>query len=1305
MNPAGGDSSNIDDHGNTHGNFPRNQTHITIANDFDSEGSSIRHSAIQGSRSSPQIKPEPSEPIWLWTIKNGETVDLTSDDDEMKIKKEDVIDLTYDWVKMADDCIELSESEDDIKIVTQHDDAGRDELSDQIQGQSDAMDFMEEVNPVTQEDHLTVLSRDNAGSRGTSSIIGNGSTPANSRQSILSDDTPQANSTPKLGRFMLRTPFTIPEMTPKERTEILRQQQQLRAVFCNQGRNGGGNAFGGFAEASSSRSAAPGTSTPAENTASFTGLELDFDAEAVEQYKNTRQEYRRKKDRGTNSFEDDVMWGKAKRAENLRRQRAGFFSGAGSVSSDDEVREPSESLFVPQGQQYERRTTGDAMTPSDLGKGPSASDAPQADEGEETDIYDVFGVDAQANTRRLDRSRQQEREESRQAGIEALLTYETRKAGKEQKTRKRKARPDDGTEKLKKPRTKKDKGKGKEKAAPKVRKGKNPAAPISSPFNPTSNLLFNDIFEEANNNADTTPITGVWATRKDAALKAMLIDVPLEDLKKARSQKKDILESTKILGPYGRCAHVKDGQWRLKGMTAHLYNHQVQGAAWMKTRENGDTEPLGGLLSDVMGLGKTLMVLACCVANPPSRDSRSRSTLIVCPASLVAQWEQEIQTHVQREYLQRTVRHHAGSRVKGPGALHLLQDADVVITTYDEVRKSYPRFRPPSQLVLPEQKRAWWEQHFEDRRGVLHAVHWHRVVLEEAQAIKNQDSQTSIACRGLMAKHRWAVSATPIQNSIEELFPYFKLLRVQHTGDFETFRDNFCDRHNPDSFARLHAFLRRIMLRRTHADSIMGRPLVVLPRNSQDTVELEFSTVERALYDSVERRMRRVINVRAREGTLEKGYSHVLLMLLRLRQMTAHPFMLQGTIEELFEVEDIERLIDLEDESSDRSSRDMLDVMKTMIRTKAVGAGAPSDSTSGQTLAEEADGGPSTGADTSNSLFFNFRKYLREMAKQKNWTEMKARSLCHKCRDVPDIPYVTDCYHVYCLECLTTLQQEAAARGDMRAACCECARVFQESSCCTGITELEIEAATSESATPTLAITSRSNSRERRDQEKAALKWINLSGKILPSTKTAAVIAQIEEWQRVEPNKKIIVFSQFHIMMRVLSKMFTERRWLHVEYHGRKSHIEREKAIEDFTHKADHKIMIASLKAGGVGLNLTMASKVISVDLWWNSSVEQQAFCRVFRIGQESETFIKRFVVRNTVDERLQQMQKKKAEAIRRAIDDERMLEALSIPDLMSLFGEVEYDKDDKPFILVDDEGEFAREAPPTMLRRRFVIE
>ena len=171
---------------------------------------------------------------------------------------------------------------------------------------------------------------------------------------------------------------------------------------------------------------------------------------------------------------------------------------------------------------------------------------------------------------------------------------------------------------------------------------------------------------------------------------------------------------------------------------------------------------------------------------------------------------------------------------------------------------------------------------------------------------------------------------------------------------------------------------------------------------------------------------------------------------------------------------------------------------------------------------------------------------------------------------------------------------------------------------------------------------------------------------------------------------------------------------------------ERDKALHDFEKDDRCKIMIASLKAGGVGLNLTMASKVICVDLWWNSSVEQQgrpssssssssslstptklapnislsqpAFCRVFRIGQDSETFITRFVARNTVDDRLQQMQEAKAKAVGRAIDDETMLKALSLQELLGLFGQVDGSDVDHPFIVVDDEGEFDNENPPTIL-------
>ena len=75
------------------------------------------------------------------------------------------------------------------------------------------------------------------------------------------------------------------------------------------------------------------------------------------------------------------------------------------------------------------------------------------------------------------------------------------------------------------------------------------------------------------------------------------------------------------------------------------------------------------------------------------------------------------------------------------------------------------------------------------------------------------------------------------------------------------------------------------------------------------------------------------------------------------------------------------------------------------------------------------------------------------------------------------------------------------------------------------------------------------------------------------------------------------------------------------------------------------------MKAGGIGLNLTMAQKVIIVDPWWNNSVEQQAFCRVFRIGQTQETSLTRFVVEKTVDQNMIEMQQRKQEEIDQVMD------------------------------------------------------
>ncbi|KAL8709909.1 MAG: hypothetical protein Q9220_005359 [cf. Caloplaca sp. 1 TL-2023] len=1092
---------------------------------------------------------------------------------------------------------------------------------------------------------------------------------------------------PPTGQPLLRPSVAKSNLTPLTQAALKKTQQKLIDIMRRQHAAGASSIFGGgFPVVPPHEPTVSGPSRLADMNA----LEIeddDSDLEAGNNFVIVKEAYERKKQLRINGFEDDVMFAKARVAERARLMRVEEAKARHvAQSSSDEATESDEGLFLPEtrSSSSRKRPCSDIVNDEEddemtIGRGKKAAHR-RTSKGVEEDMG-ILGSESDVdsrltakkpNKRQLTKSREKDLHGSLAAGLDKFLATEARKQElKEKKSRGKGSRPKKTS--LQSNANRKDTGKS--------RRPTQPGHLLNS-----DSLTSYNVYDEANRNLDLPTAPQVWDPRKNEALAAMLVNVPLENLRKARSEKQHLLMSTKVLGKNGRCYHAGDSKWGLKGMNTPLYSHQIQGAAWMKVREQGESEPRGGLLADHMGIGKTLEILACMVANPPTPADDSKATLIVCTSSLVFQWEQEIIKHAGLATFPIVLRQQAGQRTGGPSGYEVLQNADIIITTYGEVRRSYPKFLPPKAIVLPEKKRQWYEENFREGRGMLHKVRWYRIVLDEAHAIKNRDSQTSVACRGLIAKHRWAVSATPIQNRVEELYAYFKLLRMPHTGTYDTFRENFCDPENPDCSSRLHAILRQIMMRRTHSDTIMGRPLVVLPRNRQKTIELDFNPVERALYDTVERRFAQAINQCGRDGNLERRYRNVLHMLLRLRQMTAHPFMLQDTVEKLFEIEDIEKLTQLETDTIDPVSRDMLPVMRKMIRARKYPGDATPDIISDGTPSEEDDIQEES---LSSQLIFTFRKYLQDLVKGQKWKDLKARSLCHSCRDVPEDPWVTDCYHLYCAECLRSLVQEAAIQGKERAACYECSHYFESSAPCTGIAELQL----APSASPLI-----DSIAPRRNTDKEDLKWISYNGEVLPSTKTAAVQAQIEEWQRENPNKKIIIFSQFHTLMKVLAKLFDQQGWSFVRYNGQMTQGERQKSIERLRDDPDCKIMIASLKAGGVGLNLTMASRVICVDLWWNSCVEQQAFCRVFRIGQNSETFITRFVVKNTVDEKLMQMQKAKAEKIGHAIDDEKMLGALTIRELMGLFGEVRLDANDKPFILVDDEGEFDKEEPLTML-------
>lgn len=202
-----------------------------------------------------------------------------------------------------------------------------------------------------------------------------------------------------------------------------------------------------------------------------------------------------------------------------------------------------------------------------------------------------------------------------------------------------------------------------------------------------------------------------------------------------------------------------------------------------------------------------------------------------------------------------------------------------------------------------------------------------------------------------------------------------------------------------------------------------------------------------------------------------------------------------------------------------------------------------------------------------------------------------------------------------------------------------------------------------------------------------------MKGEVLPSAKTMACKAQVLNWLQEEPDVKIIIYTQFLPIIRILAKICETESWGYCKYTGAMSHESREKAIKEFGANKDKQILLASLKCGGLGLNLTMASRVICFDPWWNAAVEQQAFCRVFRIGQQKETRMTRFVVKNTIDAAMMQMKERKQVEIDEVMDDSKRNEKLTVEDLMRLFGNVGQDGEGRSFIFAegDDEDEHLR--------------
>ncbi|WP_138420707.1 DEAD/DEAH box helicase [Aquibacillus sediminis] len=300
-----------------------------------------------------------------------------------------------------------------------------------------------------------------------------------------------------------------------------------------------------------------------------------------------------------------------------------------------------------------------------------------------------------------------------------------------------------------------------------------------------------------------------------------------------------------------------------KQLEAELRDYQHTGFQWMKTLSHYH---LGGILADDMGLGKTVQTISYLLSEKEA-SSQAYRALIVAPASLVYNWKKEFEKFAPTM----TTKVVSGSKQQRRRAMTADESVDIYITSYPLLRKDIDLY-----------------EH----------TYFDALILDEAQAIKNHLTLTAKAARSIQAGNRFALSGTPIENSLEELWSIFQTISPGLFGNKQTFLS-----FDPNYIAKI---TRPFILRRIKKDVLHELP------DKLETVQYsELTKNQKEVYLAYVERMQQQLDQTVQEKGFEKGKLEILAGLTRLRQVCCHPSLFldnytgqSGKLEQLRELVD-----------------------------------------------------------------------------------------------------------------------------------------------------------------------------------------------------------------------------------------------------------------------------------------------------------------------------------------------------------------------------------------------------------------
>ena len=336
----------------------------------------------------------------------------------------------------------------------------------------------------------------------------------------------------------------------------------------------------------------------------------------------------------------------------------------------------------------------------------------------------------------------------------------------------------------------------------------------------------------------------------------------------------------------------------------HLYFNPYTGQLSVELPK-ASPDCLGGLLADEMGLGKTVMMISLIhsnrienkhsimsqvqkkIKNTSHKTSNHHNqdplrmmqksmklggTLIIVPVTLLSQWESEFESHSKKDSLSVFI-YYGTNRA---AAKSDLGKYDIVLTTYGIVSSEFSS----SNDVLKE----------------LYAYDWFRLVLDEAHYIKGRTIQMAKAVYGLNGKHKWCMTGTPIQNKLDDLFSLIHFLKLEPWSDYiwwNTYINKPHEKNDPVVYQILQTILKPVLLRRTKkTQNSKGELIIELPEKVSKIEYVTLSKEEKDIYDSLFCKTKTEFDKFVAEGTVISHYAHIFSLILRLRQVCDHPFLI-----------------------------------------------------------------------------------------------------------------------------------------------------------------------------------------------------------------------------------------------------------------------------------------------------------------------------------------------------------------------------------------------------------------------------